>query len=923
MAVRDVYLKIETIHHYSPVEPEDHAGAPRKYGRDCMYNVGHEDGLIPAGEIEARSLSPLVYREYLDPGFSIPKPDKLIATDINEPIFEHRVPGTVIYCRPGERLRIQVLNWDTVPHSFHLHGLRHGIDSDGAWPFGTEAGSRRSDEICPGETWTYFFDVTEEMVGAWPFHDHYRRIDETVNRGLFGGVVVLPSADTPLPACAQLPRRIGELLKGLIARPLAIPGLGPRGGKAAAAPAEQRERSDGHSHDDGPAVRSIGGAVVAKHIEFLKEWAQLDYVHPRPSRDEVLHVPIFLHTMAGEKLSTPCINGRAFTGNTPTILATAGQCIRWYVFNLDVAGNWHSFHPHGQRWSVAGEAADTRSLGPVESFVVDTIAPPVLTLPEDIQKAQSPDRRPKDARPFDIRGDFLFHCGEVRDLTGGMVGIVRSRDRIWLTQAQADAMRAGCGLPVDDWGNGCPPVDPDHCETVGCGRWEEVPGDPEVAMMHAALLPKSEKIVFWGYTRADQSRIWDAATGAYSLPANQPADVAPIPGDIGTSNMWSSEHAYLDTPEGKLLVHGGFSPDQAYIFDPSTLSWARTGATADDRFYSTSMTLADGKILTLFGSGLNSIEVYDPSTGTWAAPIPVPPTFDYLYYPWTYLLPGGDLFTGGPTGVSRRFDWSAPVDDPARTWNTIAGNRSTGGEKGTSVLLPLRPPNYEPRVLIAGGNLPAAEQTAEVIDLSVPAPAWASLPNLNVARPEQFTAVLMPDSQVLIAGGTFAAADGGPSELLDTRDLPAGWRLCASMQQKRGYHSSNILLADGSVLMGGDPAGPGAPTPHERYLPWYFSKVRPVIDSAPTGVAWGETFTIDTAQGNDIEEVLFLRPGAVTHGFNMSQRYVELAITDNHATNVEVVAPPDGFIAPPGYYLLFIVNRRRVPSKGWWIRLSP
>ena len=71
------------------------------------------------------------------------------------------------------------------------------------------------------------------------------------------------------------------------------------------------------------------------------------------------------------------------------------------------------------------------------------------------------------------------------------------------------------------------------------------------------------------------------------------------------------------------------------------------------------------------------------------------------------------------------------------SWPTIAGDRSTGGEKGTSVLLTLRPPNYEPHVIIAGGNLPAAEKTAEIIDLSEPAPVWVSLPDLNVARAQQ------------------------------------------------------------------------------------------------------------------------------------------------------------------------------------------
>jgi hypothetical protein len=70
-----------------------------------------------------------------------------------------------------------------------------------------------------------------------------------------------------------------------------------------------------------------------------------------------------------------------------------------------------------------------------------------------------------------------------------------------------------------------------------------------------------------------------------------------------------------------------------------------------------------------------------------------------------------------------------------------------------------------------------------------------------------------------------------------------------------------------------------------------------------------------------IEGVILSRPGAVTHGFNMSQRIVGCAILGRDATSIRAQAPPDGTVAPPGYYLLFIVDRDRIPSLGSWIRL--
>jgi len=323
-------------------------------------------------------------------------------------------------------------------------------------------------------------------------------------------------------------------------------------------------------------------------------------------------------------------------------------------------------------------------------------------------------------------------------------------------------------------------------------------------------------------------------------------------------------------------------------------------------------------------------------TGTWSAPKALPPTFDYAYYPWTYLLPGGDLFIAGHQEITRRFDWTANpiVDDPTKQWTTIAGDRSLGGdsgELGTSVLLPLRPPGYAPRVLIAGGdngNLSPADRvskvqkTAELIDLSVPTPAWAALPDMNVSRPHQFTATLLPDGKVFIAGGV--PNTPGPAEIFDPDHPTDGWLLCATMNHVRGYHSSNILLADGSVLVGGDAFGnDGGNLPHERYFPAYFSQPRPTITGAPATVAHGAPFTVQTPNATSIAEVVLIRPGAVTHGWNQPQRFVGCAITGTAAGSVDVLAPPDGNLAPPGHYLLFIVDGARVPSVGRWIRVTP
>lgn len=98
--------------------------------------------------------------------------------------------------------------------------------------------------------------------------------------------------------------------------------------------------------------------------------------------------------------------------------------------------------------------------------------------------------------------------------------------------------------------------------------------------------------------------------------------------------------------------------------------------------------------------------------------------------------------------------------------------------------------------------------------------------------------------------------------------------------------------------------------------------LRPVISGAPASVGYGASFTVDTPNASDIAEVVLLRPGAVTHGFNMSQRGIELVITAIGAADITVEAPPQPNLAPPGWYLLFLLDASRVPSTGRWLRMN-
>jgi hypothetical protein len=169
-----------------------------------MRNHDHEDARIPDAEVLRRQVDALVYRQYTDATYATPVTDPLVPADLTEPIWDRRVPATVLWTEPGERLRVHVLNADTAPHSLHVHGLLYGIDSDGSLALRGLGGGRAAQRR----------DLSRRAVvlrlrhhagdgRAWPFHDHVQQIEASADRGLFGGIVVRdpksPKPDVEVP----------------------------------------------------------------------------------------------------------------------------------------------------------------------------------------------------------------------------------------------------------------------------------------------------------------------------------------------------------------------------------------------------------------------------------------------------------------------------------------------------------------------------------------------------------------------------------------------------------------------------------------------------------------------------------------------------------------------------------------------------
>jgi hypothetical protein len=395
-------------------------------------------------------------------------------------------------------------------------------------------------------------------------------------------------------------------------------------------------------------------------------------------------------------------------------------------------------------------------------------------------------------------------------------------------------------------------------------------------------------------------------------------------------------------PDGHPFVIGGtvrydpfFGEKRTSTFSPSTETFTQKASMSDGRWYPTGTVLPDGNVLAISGlgsgGGLNAnIDIYHPATNSWShsgtafGGIPL--------YPRMSLLPNGKLFESGSNPSTRTYTPSTGTWTPVAT--TIFGQNR---EYGTSVLLPLTPArNFAPRVMILGGGPPPpsgpihATDTTEVIDLSVPTPAWTAGPKM--VRPRiQLNATLIPGGRVLVSGGS-EDDEQTPTAVLQAQiyhpDTNA-FSNAETMEFARLYHSNTLLLPDATVMaVGGNPAR-GEYEPHvEIYSPPYLFKsdgtraTRPVIAKTTTStIHYGGSFDIHTRYPAGIRSVELIRAGAVTHAFDMDQRLVGLRYTAGSSV-LHAKAPADANLAPPGWYLLFIIDEYNVPSVAHWVHLT-
>ncbi|KAI9760736.1 MAG: hypothetical protein M4579_001474 [Chaenotheca gracillima] len=507
------------------------------------------------------------------------------------------------------------------------------------------------------------------------------------------------------------------------------------------------------------------------------------------------------------------------------------------------------------------------------------------------------------------------------------------------------------------------------------------------------------------YTYDDGSGLFVFGT-EYNLETNGLRKLKPLSNTFCSAGSFYSDGTLLNlagAEEGSAGVAEGFDKLRTYAPGPCTgnctMDWEEQSAMLQHyRWYPTAQTMTDGNILLVGGSDAGGLVLNEASINvptyekvyqdgrTPPAPVTLPileftdaqnldPGKSYNLYPNLHLLPNpsvaNQIFTiaGNSTII-----WDYDSDSLVATLEDTPLAPRTFPSSATTVLLPLRAPDYTPTVLLCGGSsgdIPNPKGLGDCYTMNPldSSPTWQTEDSLPNGAQTMSDGLLLPDGTVLLingartgCGGGFQADDPVYNPLIYNASQPSGSRF-ASLDAgtiPRMYHSVAILLPSGEVLLAGSnptvsygptgnvPAGwpyfgnnghtcallqqqrntSAYPTEYrvELFSPPYMSATaRPSVKSCPYAINYGESFVLDaTLSGSPLSgttEIVLLHQGFHTHGLAMGQRMVQLsttAVAGDSTFNVK--APPDASVMPPGIYLIFAVNNG-IPSEGIWIEL--
>lgn len=488
------------------------------------------------------------------------------------------------------------------------------------------------------------------------------------------------------------------------------------------------------------------------------------------------------------------------------------------------------------------------------------------------------------------------------------------------------------------------------------GQWSDV-FEWDVVAIHATLLPTG-KVLVWDATPDDfdqnqatnsttrtRVRLWNPVSGQVERNNNEEADLF----CAGSSHLW----------DGRVLFTGGDgSPEgdnsgilNSTIFNPYTEEWSSTEHMNAPRWYAGIASLPNGEMLTVGGTNVvNHVKPLDvvysevfQHDQTWRPLNNVlPPYMNSTTgeYQWMQTKPNGDVAVVGPHSDIYNIETQGDGDflwSPEKRDNTYRGYGSYAMYG-------------DGKVLISGGGLPfsdsdlgAALKSSVIVNLDNDEVEPAA--DMNFPR-RQHNLTILADGSVLASGGIRGnnyLVDGDPENHIMAAEVwkDGKWTVLSEMQVSRQYHSVAILLPDGSVLNAGGGYCGECASDRENYTnkydyeifypPYLFDPVtgekltadtRPNIIASPSFATYNKKIDVlFNGNANDVQQIHFIKLGAVTHAQNQGQRLVKTTFT-GEGNSLQIDTPHNRNIAPPGHYMIFVVDNQGRPSEGQMIQIG-
>jgi len=342
------------------------------------------------------------------------------------------------------------------------------------------------------------------------------------------------------------------------------------------------------------------------------------------------------------------------------------------------------------------------------------------------------------------------------------------------------------------------------------------------------------------------------------------------------------------------------------------------------RWYSSVAALANGEMLTFGGSYTPnpSGEVFQFDQSWRPLNLTTPFAFDGDYQ-WLQATPEGNVISFGPQNLVATIETQEGGE-----WNTLSARDDINlRDYGSYAMFDVG------KILVAGGGNSVA--TSVVIDTATG--QSSSSGDLNIGR-RQHNLTILADGSVLATGGNTdgtryvsLAAPAFEPELWDSAS--GQWRLLNPGQRDRQYHSIALLLPDATVLVaGGGICGDCYRVGYEErnaeiFTPPYLYNssnalaARPPLSGVPAMADYAQTIQVNVGNTASITKAHLIKLGSTTHSENQDQRLVPLSLSGSGGL-LDLMMPRSRDVAPPGHYMLFVVNQQGVPSQGEIVKLG-